>query len=128
MLTTFKPSAESPPSANSTAWTTSTTVTASAPAYGPTSTAASTPPKKWPLVPLATGKLSIWAANTNAAASPTTGMSRSSSVADVFLRHQAMPPIATTAATSDVRPSMNPSGMCMPIMWPLRRPANSSRP
>ena len=96
MLTTFSPSADSPPSANTSAWTTSTTATASAPANGPTSTAASTPPKKWPLVPLATGKLIIWAAKTNAAASPTTGMSRSSSVRDVLRRHHATPPIATT--------------------------------
>ena len=45
-------------------------MTASDPSHGPTSTAANRPPSTWPEVPLATGKLSIWAANTNAATNP----------------------------------------------------------
>src|SRR3954447_5120494 len=113
MLITLSPSADSPPSANSRPCTTSTTVTARAPAYGPTRTAARTPPSRWPLVPLATGKLIIWTANTNAATSPTTGTSRSSSVLAVIRREEAITPTAISPATSDVGPSMNPSGMCI---------------
>ena len=58
MLVMLSPSAVSPPSANR-LWTTRTTATQMQPAHGPTSTAARTPPSRWPLVPAATGKLSI---------------------------------------------------------------------
>ena len=113
MLTTLSPSAVSPPSANSRACTTSTTVTHSAPTYGPTSTAASTPPSRWPLVPLATGKLSICTAKMNAATEP--------GQRDLLLvEHLAGPAQADAdAAGGDDRrrrptvgPSMNPSGTC----------------
>src|SRR5690606_36283764 len=63
-LIALRPSALSPPSANTSACTTSTPVRHSDATHGPTSTAASAPPSRWPLVPLATGKLSICAANT----------------------------------------------------------------
>ena len=46
---------------------------------GPTSTAASAPPSRWPLVPDPTGKLSIWVAKTNVATRPASGAVRSSS-------------------------------------------------
>jgi hypothetical protein len=51
--------------------------------------------------------------NTNAATSPTIGTSRSSSVFAVIRSDQAIRAIATTPATSDVGPLMNPSGMCI---------------
>ena len=76
-------------------------------------------------MPFATGKLSIWAAKMKAAAKPTTGTSRSSSDVLVFLRHHATPAIAISPATSDVGPSMNPSGMCIPI---IRAPLVSAGP
>ena len=69
-------------------------------------------------MPLATGKLSIWAANTKAATSPTTGMSRSSSVCDVRRRQYATPAMAIRPAANEVGPSKNPSGMCIACMSP----------
>ena len=40
------------------------------PVHGPTRTAASAPPSRWPLVPAPTGKFIIWAAKTNVATRP----------------------------------------------------------
>ena len=51
MLVMLRPSAVTPPSANTSACTTSTTDTQSAPTHGPTSIAASAPPSRWPLTP-----------------------------------------------------------------------------
>ena len=76
---TLVPSAVSPPSAKSTAWTSRTTVMHSTAVHGPTRTAASAPPIRWPLVPAATGKLIICTAKTNAAVRPASGAVRSSS-------------------------------------------------
>ena len=45
------PSAVSPPSAKSSAWTISTTVMTSTAVHGPTRVAASAPPRRCPLVP-----------------------------------------------------------------------------
>jgi hypothetical protein len=44
-------------------------------AQGPKRTDEKTAPKKWPLVPPATGKLSIWAAKMKAAVTPISGTS-----------------------------------------------------
>ncbi len=46
-------------------------------AHGPTTTATSTPPRRCALVPAPSGKLNIWAANTNAVAAPRSGACRS---------------------------------------------------
>ena len=53
------PIAVTPPSAMNSAWTSSTTLTHSTAVHGPTRTAASAPPRRWPLVPAATGKFII---------------------------------------------------------------------
>ena len=79
MFSTFAPSAVIPPSANTNACATSTTESTSPASHGPSRIAASAAPRKWPLVPPATGKLSICAANTNAAVTPSSGTRRSSS-------------------------------------------------
>ncbi len=59
MLVMFAPSMVSPPSANSSACTTSTIATHRAPTHGPARIAASAPPSRWPLTPGSTGKLII---------------------------------------------------------------------
>ncbi len=59
MFSTFAPSAVTPPSANPNAWATSTTAITRQASHGPSRTAASVAPRKWPLVPPATGKFSI---------------------------------------------------------------------
>ena len=59
ILNTFKPTAVNPPSANKKPCIINTTVSARVAAHGPTKTAAKAPPNKCPLVPAATGKLSI---------------------------------------------------------------------
>ena len=111
-MTTFDPSADRPPSANTTACTVNTTDTHNTAAHGPTSTAASTPPRRCPLVPPATGKFNICTAKMNAETSPHSGICRSWSVSDAFFRLTPTPAAATTAAPADVGASMNPSGMC----------------
>ena len=73
------PSAVMPPSAMNSACTSSTTLMHSTPVHGPTSTAASAPPSRWPLVPAPTGKFIIWPAKTNVATRPAIGAVRSSS-------------------------------------------------
>ena len=79
---TLTPRALSPPSASSRACTSSTTDTDSAPRYGPTRIAARQPPSRCPLVPEATGKLSICTAKMNAATIPAIGTCLSSSDCD----------------------------------------------
>ena len=113
MLMMLRPSALTPPSAKRRHCTVSTTETHSVPTHGPTSTAARTPPSKWPLVPLATGKFSICTANTNAAVRPASGICLSSIVWEAFFRHTARPATATAPPATDVGPSMKPSGMCI---------------
>ena len=84
-----------PPSANRSAWTRQHDRQAQQPIQGPTSTAARAPPIRWPLVPLATGKLSIWSTKTKAPTSPARGTSRSLSSEAALRRLAAMAPADT---------------------------------
>ena len=114
MFTTLSPSALSPPSAKSSACTASTTAMHIEPAQGPMSTAASTPPSRCPLVPWATGKLSICTAKMNAAVTAASGTWRSPSWSRLRRVATASVPTATAPTAAEVVPSTNPSGMCMP--------------
>ena len=80
MLNTFAPSASTPPSANRKHCTINTVVSTTMAALGPSKAATSTPPTRCPDVPPATGKLTICAANRNAAASPSNGTRRGGSL------------------------------------------------
>ena len=84
------PSAVRPPSAKSRAWVISTTDITSIAVHGPTRTAASAPPIRWPLVPAPTGKLSICTAKMKAAVRPASGAVRSSSSVRDFFSATAM--------------------------------------
>src|ERR1039457_5567959 len=53
-------------------------VITSAAGAGPSMHASNAPPTRWPLVPMPTGKLIIWAANTKAPITPSSGMRVSS--------------------------------------------------
>lgn len=79
MTMMLAPSAVMPPSAKTNACPASTTVMTRQASHGPSSTAASAAPSRCPLVPPATGKLSIWTAKTNAASTPSSGTRSSSS-------------------------------------------------
>ena len=107
------PIAVIPPSANIRVCTTKTTLVASTAVHGPTSTAATAPPIKWPLVPAPTGKLSIWAAKTKAATRPAIGAVRSSSSRRAPRSETPMAATATTPVAMEVGASKNPSGTCM---------------
>ena len=63
-----------PPSAKTKACAVSTTASTRQASHGPRRTAASAAPSRWPLVPPATGKLSIWAAKMNAPVTPSSGI------------------------------------------------------
>ena len=102
MSVTFVPSAVIPPSAKSTAWTISTTVMHSTAVHGPTRTAVSAPPMRWPLVPPPTGKFIICTAKTKAAVSPASGAVRSSSSSRALRRARATVPAARTPVVTDV--------------------------
>ena len=65
-------------------------------------------------MPLATGKLSIWTAKTNAATSPASGARRSSSSSAALRTQTPSAGRGHARAGQDVGPSMNPSGMCTP--------------
>jgi hypothetical protein len=80
MLKIFDPIAVNPPSANPKHCTTRTIVRIMRLAQGPRRTDEKTAPRKWPLVPPATGKLSIWAAKIKAAVTPIRGTSFSPKV------------------------------------------------
>ena len=107
----------------------STTETHSTPVYGPTSIAASAPPSRCPLVPAATGKLSICTAKMNAATSPASGAVPSTppfaapcppaSSRRAPRSETATAPAATTPVATETGASMNPSGTCMtdPASW-----------
>ena len=73
ILKIFRPRAVNPPSANKNAWIIKTTDKAKVAAYGPTKTIAKAAPNKCPLVPAATGKLSICTAKINTAVKPASG-------------------------------------------------------
>lgn len=82
------------------------------PLAGPRSTAANTPPRKYPEVPPAMGKFNIWAAKMNAAVTPMRGMVCSSpSLAE---RLAAIPMAAADTAPNEIQvfASREPSGMC----------------
>src|SRR6185369_9545159 len=81
--------------------------------HGPSRIAARPAPRKWPLVPPATGKLSIWAANTNAAVTPSSGTRRSSRSRLARRRPYATAPAAGTAQAAATSGLRKPSGMCM---------------
>ena len=66
-----------------------------------------------PLVPPATGKLSIWVAKTKVATSPASGAMRSSTSRRAPRNAIAMPAAATPAVASEVGASRNPSGTCI---------------
>ncbi len=109
----FVPSADSPPSANSSACTIKTTDTHKTPVQGPTSTAASAPPIRCPLVPTPTGKLIICTAKMKAATRPASGTVRSSSSSRDLRSASRTAPVATAPVTTDVGAFRNPSGTCM---------------
>src|SRR3954469_7386751 len=112
MLRTFAPSAVTPPSANTNDCTTSTTDMTTQASHGPSRIAASAAPRKWPLVPPATGKLSICTANTNAAVTPSSGTRRSSRSRLARRRPYATAATAGTAHAAATSGARNPSGMC----------------
>ncbi|GAA1622963.1 hypothetical protein GCM10009733_019510 [Nonomuraea maheshkhaliensis] len=112
MIVMLTPSAVSPPSAKNTPCTSRTTAMHSTPVYGPTSIAASAPPRRCPLVPAATGKLSICTAKMNAATRPAMGAVLSSSSRRAPRRQTATPAAATAPADTDVAALKKPSGTC----------------
>ena len=111
MLSTLAPSAVIPPSAKAKAWTPTTTVSTRQASQGPSRAAAKVAPRKWPLVPPATGKLSIWAAKMNAASTPSIGIRDSSSSRSETLSAIPTASAASTAATAATPALRNPSGM-----------------
>src|ERR1017187_8176280 len=113
MLKMFAPSASTPPSANRKHCTINTVVSTTIAALGPSKAAASTPPTRCPEVPPATGKLTICAANRNAAASPSNGTRRGGSRRRTWRNASPTPAAESRAVVAAVFPSMNPSGMCM---------------
>src|SRR4051812_26642181 len=116
MLRMLAPSAVKPPSANTNACTPITTASVRQASQGPSRIAASAAPRKCPLVPPATGKLSICAANTNAAVTPSSGTRRSSRS---VLALRSPTPTATAAGTAHTRATSvvrKPSGMCMVLL------------
>ena len=115
MLKTLSPSALNPPSAKSSACKSKTMVIASVAAYGPTKTVARAAPSKWPLVPAATGKLSICTAKINVAVNPARGAVLSSREDLAPLSERATAPAAIAAKAAEVGISINPSGICMGI-------------
>src|SRR3954452_12420346 len=116
MLRMLAPSAVIPPSAKTNACTPSTTASVRHARHGPSMIAASAAPRKWPLVPPATGKLSIWAAKMNAAVTPSSGTRRSSRSVLAFLSPTPTATAAGTAHASATSVVRNPSGMCMAFL------------
>ncbi len=112
----FVPSAVNPPSAKSSAWSRSTTDITSTAVHGPTSTAASAPPIRCPLVPAPTGKLTIWVAKMNVAVRPASGACFSSSSSRDFRSATATPAAAAAPVAIEVGASKNPSGTCIPLI------------
>ena len=113
MLKIFAPSASTPPSANTKHCTTSTAVSAITAAPGPSNAAARTDPTKCPLVPPATGKLSICPAKMNAAANPSSGTRRGGRVRRASRNASVSAPTESASAARLVFRSRKPSGMCM---------------
>ena len=102
MLKTLRPRAVNPPSANKKACISKTTVRAKVAAQGPTKTAARTAPSKWPLVPAATGKLSICTAKIKTAVKPASGAVFSSSCERAPFKAAATPTAEMPAKIADV--------------------------
>ena len=113
MLKMFAPSAVMPPSANIRHCTISTDAMTITETLGPSSAATSTPPTRWPEVPPATGKLIICAANTNAAASPSSGTRCGGRCWRACRSATPTPAAPNTPVATAVFTSRNPSGMCM---------------
>ena len=67
-----------------------------------------------PLVPAATGKLTICAANTNTAVRPAIGAEASVTSVRAPRKLTAMAPTASAPAAMDTGALMKPSGMCTP--------------
>ena len=78
ILKMFAPKASSPPSWKINAWTPTTVVRTRTAAHGPSRMAARAAPSRWPEVPPATVKFSIWPAKMQAARTPMSGTWRSS--------------------------------------------------
>src|SRR6478735_5115468 len=115
------PSAVIPPSANNRDWTAKTTLRHRIAVHGPTRTAASAPPIRWPLVPTPTGKVIICAAKMKAATSPTMGAVLSSSSLRALTSAVPTQTAATAPVATEVGASRKPSGTCMrsPAQWRL---------
>src|ERR1035441_9173380 len=115
MLKMFAPSASTPPSANRKHCTINTVVSTTMAALGPSKAAASTPPTRCPDVPPATGKLTICAANKNAAVSGLTnpdGTYRIDGIpaGNYVLYVHPLPPDAVPADGSGLRPPQDQNG------------------
>src|SRR5271157_2235382 len=114
MLTKFAPRAVTPPSPKSRHWTISTAAMTTAPAHGPSSTADSTPPSRWPEIGSGnSGKLTIWAAKTKADIVPISTGVRSPSCVRSLQRQTARPPAPTRPVAEATAGDSTASGMCM---------------
>ena len=120
MLTKFAPRAYSPPSPNRKHCTSKTAAITTAPAQGPSTTAASTPPSRCPETPGPTGKLTIWAAKTNAAIIPISTVVRSRGARSIARSPIASPPAPITAVVAQTLGESTASGMCMEDPSPFR--------
>ena len=108
MLKMFAPSASTPPSANRKHCTINTVVSTTIAALGPSKAATSTPPTRCPDVPPATGKLTICAANRNAAASPSNGTRRGGSLRRTWRNASPTPAAESRAVVSGGLPINEP--------------------
>src|SRR5262245_26853502 len=115
MLKMLAPRASRPPSAKSKHCSVRTAVITSTAPLGPRSTLASTPPTRWPEVPPAIGKFTIWAAKTKAAVTPSRGTFRGGSCVRAWRTAVATPTAARLVVTTSVLASRNPSGMCIAL-------------
>ena len=111
MLKILAPITSRPPSWKSSPCTAMTAVITKTAAQGPSTMAASAPPKKWPDVPPATGKLSICAAKMKAAITPISGTCFSPS--DLFVLEMAIPTVTAVIAqkSREITRLRNPSGI-----------------
>ena len=89
----------------------------------PKTTDAIAPPNKWPLVPPATGKLIIWAANTKAVVKPMIGACRSPRLARVRFRATAITAALAMPVAMATGGERKPSGMCIDVSQTRELPA-----